>query len=78
MSNLNDMISSYFEEAGYVWKLKGGDEILPSPTDIQKVLDKAASVLYSEDTGSNVRVGSLLVEKTETGFDVYILAGSYQ
>jgi len=72
------MISSYFEEAGYVWKLKDGKEIFPSSNDIEKVLDKAASVLYDEEVGSNVRVGSLLIEKTETGFDVYILAGSYQ
>lgn len=76
--SMNDMISSYFEEAGYVWKLKTGEEIFPSPSDIQKVLDKAAGVLYDEKIGSNVRVGSLLVEKTETGYDVYILAGSYQ
>lgn len=75
---LEENIADYFELNGMQWKLKGGELIFPTPADVTKVLDKAASVLYDGKSGDQIEVAGLLILKTEEGFDVYIRAGDYK
>jgi hypothetical protein len=52
--------------------------LTPEEDDVQIVLDKAAELLYDEDLHSRLETGGLIIEKTESGHDVYVYVGNYQ
>ena len=78
---LEDELSDYFSAQGWQWtvKTKTGESIKIDPTsdDMLKVLDEAASRLYDGKEGDLVLIGRLCVIKQTAGYDVYVLAGSY-
>lgn len=74
---LEEFISKHFRTNGWTWKLKKG-EVTPSETDVTEALDEAARLLYNSPTGTQLEVGRLIIIKTSTGHDVYVLAGSYE
>jgi hypothetical protein len=75
--SLESELSDHFQRNEYTWHLKGDRVVIPSETDMLEALDKAAEILYAEDTGSVLEVGRLIIIKTTNGFDVYALFGSY-
>lgn len=78
--NLEETIAAWFGDRDYTWRLNDGREIQPSPEDVRKALDKAASILYDGRPGDTIEIAgiSLLVVKTDTGFRAYALAGTYR
>lgn len=73
---LEDMIAEALERAGIQWK-SGDKMIQPTAADVRQVLDAAASRLYSEDVGTRLETGGIVVDKTATGFDVFVYSGFF-
>lgn len=71
------LVSETFARIGHVWNI-GGRLQEPTEDDIAKVLDEAAGVLYTSSVGTQWQSGGLVVEKTTTGFDVYVYVGNYK
>jgi hypothetical protein len=74
---INTIIAEVFDKIGHVWMLDTG-LLTPEEDDVQIVLDKAAELLYDEDLHSRLETGGLIIEKTESGHDVYVYVGNYQ
>jgi len=74
---LEQIISKFFTERGWTWKLKGGRVVTPSEQDVLAALDEAARQLHTAPIGSTLQVARLIIEKKHTGHDVYIYAGEY-
>lgn len=67
-----------FKQLGYTWNVSSGYVVQPDSEDVEKVLEHAATLLASESVGARCEIGKLIVEKTETDFLVYVLAGRYR
>lgn len=77
---LEEDIANFFALNGYTWNIKGNEgveSIAPDEEDVRKVLDEAARRLYDGKNGDLILIGRLCVIKQQSGFDVYVLAGSY-
>jgi len=73
-----DSVVEVFRRLGHTWTLTNGRVIEPEAEDVEKVLDHAAGLLYNEEVGTRLNVGSLIVEKREHDHDVYVYVGSYK
>lgn len=73
-----ELIQHIFDKTDRLWKLSDGAYIEPEISDIETVLDDVAAKLYAEPVGSRLTVGGMSIEKTETGFDVYVYVGTYK
>lgn len=73
---LEQIISNWFKKNQWTWAIGGGMNV-PTEQDIQDALDEAARLLYDEPVGTQLSVGRLIIEKTASGHDVYMLAGEY-
>lgn len=73
-----EIVSKFLRDRSHVWRLDNGKEIYPTQDDVSKALDKAREVLYTGKPGDLLIVAGLLIHKTETGYDVYVLAGSIE
>lgn len=65
------------KDAGVQWNVDG-ELIDPTEDDLQEVLDKAATMLYGESTGTKLQVAGLIMEKRPLGHDVYVYAGNHE
>lgn len=74
---MQDLIEDIFEKTGRQWKVDD-NLIQPTQDDILKLLDEAAKRLYSEQVGTRLEKGGLIVEKKHRGHDVYVMVGSYE
>jgi hypothetical protein len=63
---------------GHFYKVDTGRSIMPTEDEFRVILDHAATVLYSEAPGTTLRLGRLIIERLERGFDVYIHVGNYE
>lgn len=71
-----EIVTELFHRIGQQWKI-GGTLMDPSEDDVEKVLDAAAKKLYDGDVGDRLEVGGLIIEKADTGHDVYMYVGRY-
>lgn len=78
MKMVIDTIVDLFKQLGHTWNVDTGYIIQPDADDVEKVLERAATLLASESAGARCEIGKLIVEKTETDFLVYVLAGRYK
>lgn len=62
----------------YMWHLKGDQWRIPTEHDVRAALDEAARMLYDEPVGAQLEVGRLIIVKKNKGFDVYVMAGTFQ
>lgn len=76
MSTLAGFLAQHFCNFGWTWSLKGKGNIVPTESDIQAALDEAQRVMYSEPVGAILEVGRLVIIKQNTGYDIYVLAGT--
>ena len=74
---IEQIISKFFAERNWTWRLKGGRVVTPSEDDVLAALDEAAKQLYAEPPGTILQVGRLIIEKKHTGHDVYMHVGEY-
>ena len=75
---LEVFISEFLSERDWKWKVKGHPEgVSPTDSDIAAALDEAARMLYNEQVGTTLQVGRLVIVKEHSGYDVYVMAGSY-
>lgn len=72
-----DLISDIFERIGHTWKI-GGKHLTPTEEDVDEVLDKAAAELYDGDEGDRFELGGVIIEKRNSGHDVYVFIGNYE
>jgi len=70
-------LAEYFKDNDWKWSLKGKGKQLPTESDFKNALDEAQKVLYDEKVGTILEVGRLVIIKQTKGFDVYVLAGTY-
>ena len=71
-------IAEHFADRDWKWRVKGHPEgIVPTDSDIAAALDEAARMLYNEQVGTTLQVGRLVIVKEHSGYDVYVLAGTY-
>ena len=77
MNTLVAILAEHFADWGWTWKI-GGEYRVPDEEDLHVALDRAAAMLYAEPVGTKLEVGRLIIIKTTTGHDVYVLAGSYE
>lgn len=73
---LSKQIADHLKTQGYTWKIAGRDQH-PTDSDLEKVLDKAAGVLYDGSIGDRIDVGHLIIERTHGGYRVYVEIGEY-
>lgn len=71
-------IAAIFADNGWTWSIKGQGHVVPTEDDVLAALDEAARILYHESIGAQLQVGRLIIIKKTRGFDVYVLAGSYE
>jgi hypothetical protein len=71
-------IRRLFRENAWTWNIKGKGSVVPDEDDIERALDLAAEMLYSESIGTRLSVGRLIIEKTHQGHDVYCFVGNYK
>lgn len=74
---IEQIISQFFRDRGWTWRLKGGRVVTPSEQDVLAALDEAAKQLHKEPVGSTLQVARLIIEKKHTGHDVYVYVGEY-
>jgi len=77
LTPIEQKISDYLNQENVGWKLDNGKEIDPLPKDVKSFLDKAVADLYDGSTGDLVVGAGLIVYKTQTGYDIYVIAGTY-
>src|SRR3954462_8914068 len=73
MQELEEKIADILFEDEHIWRLTNGYELRPEAKDVRKVLDTAAGMLYDGKGGYQVIIAGLLIYKTKTGYDVYVL-----
>ena len=73
---LEELVAEILERIGHSWKTDNG-YIAPDYEDVRRVLDKAAAALYNEGVGTRFETGGIIVEKTNSGFDVFVYVGPY-
>lgn len=71
-----DLIMRVFSATAREWRI-GGELQAVTESDVRKALDEAASELYNREDGSTFTMGGLHIEKTRTGYDVYVHVGTY-
>lgn len=74
--SLIENIKRLFDARDVRWNFDGR-LLPPSEEDIRGLLSHAVTELKDEPDESNLRVGQLIIEKSGTGFDVYVFAGRY-
>lgn len=74
---IEQIISEWFTNRGWTWRLKGDRVVTPSEQDVLDALDEAAKQLQTHPVGTQLQVGRLIIEKKHTGHDVYVYVGEY-
>lgn len=59
---------------GFRWKINGELEH-PTEADIKLTVERAVDMLDKEPVGASLEVGRLLVRKSPSNYDVYIMIG---
>jgi hypothetical protein len=75
--SLESELSEYFVRNNWHWKLKDGSRP-PTEDDIERALDEAARLLYTEPVGAQLEVGRLIIQKRHRGHDVFVYVGPYE
>lgn len=71
------LIVDIFDKIAHRWNTDKG--LIPvTDDDVTRVLDHAAKRLYDGEVGDRVHVGGLIIEKRDTGHDVYVYVGNYK
>ena len=71
------MVADIFDKIAHRWNTDRG-LVVVEEDDVTKVLDHAAKRLYDGEVGDRIHVGGLIIEKRESGHDVYVYVGNYQ
>ena len=71
------LVADLFAKIGHKWNTDKG-RVVVTDDDVTIVLDHAAKRLYDGAVGDQLEVGGLIIEKRETGHDVYVYVGNYQ
>jgi hypothetical protein len=66
------------QQLGHFYRVDTGRAIMPTEEEFEQILDEAVRVLNGEPEGTTLRLGRLIIEKIEDGFDVYIHVGNYK
>lgn len=66
-----DNIAAIFSREGYVWTFKDGKRI-PNADEIQHTIDASIAQLRTEQDGTQIEVGRLIVRKAGSFYDVYL------
>lgn len=77
MAGLERHIAEVLADTGRLWKLDSGF-ITPTEEIVERALDEAAKALYNEPVGTRLTVGGMIIERTNSGFEVYVMLGSYK
>ena len=76
---LTETISNFLRDTGHTWTLEGGKIISPAPEDVEIFLDEAVRHLHTEEVGTRLTAGGLIIEKEpENKYGVYLYAGNFK
>lgn len=76
---LNKTVSELCQDLGVTWTLKGGKVISPDEHDVEAFFDEAVKHLHTEEVGTRLTVGGLIIEKEENNnYGVYVYAGNFK
>lgn len=78
MQDIEKTVADWFKQNNFHWSLLNKGRVVPDEADVESVLDEAARVLYNEPPGTYLSVGRLIIERTESGHNVYMFIGSYE
>lgn len=67
-------IETHFAVHGYLWKIDGQLRF-PTDDDIRLTVERAVTMLSKEPNGASLEVGRLLIKKSSTNYDVYVMIG---
>lgn len=71
-------LEDHFDRFGWQWSLKGKGKVQPDRYDFLAALDEVARVMYAEPVGTIMEMGRLVIIKTNTGYEVYVMAGTFE
>lgn len=75
MEPLYEELASLFLDYGYEWKTDSG-YVVPTASDIARVVDSAKSRLYDSEPNSYLETGRLIIQKIHnTQYAVYLHIG---
>jgi hypothetical protein len=74
---IEELIERIYKERQHKWKIDN-KMVVPTENDIMLALDEVARLLHTEEPGTRLDIGGLIVDKTYRGHDVYVYVGSYQ
>lgn len=69
------LIAGLMGSLGWTWKLRG-ESVIPDKDLIRKNLDGMKKAMYSDEPGTQMMLGRIIVIKRAPGkFDVYLMVG---
>lgn len=71
-----EQIAQILADCGWTWRLKDGTMVQPTADDVEKVVESAVAYLKAEE-GDQVEIGRLLIRKTPTSFQVFVMTGEF-
>lgn len=76
---MTDLILEIFERIGHLWHFKQG-WVKPNEKDVEQMLDNAVVALYDGAIGDRFEAYTtgLIIEKANSGYDVYVYVGNFQ
>ena len=74
-----DLIIDHFRNIGHLWRI-ADNWVRPNEKDVEKMLDRAAKELYDGAVGDRFEAHTtgLIIDKAESGFDVYMYVGNFE
>lgn len=75
---LTERLASLFDMLAHTWALKDGKQIIPTSNDMSLFMDEAVRNLHDEPVGTRLTSGRLIVEKLDTGYDIYVHVGEFK
>ena len=73
-----DELAELFWNRAYLIK-KDGERIVPDAKDIEQMVDGAVRMIYTDEEGTSVAIGKMLIRKNHRGrYDIFLWMGEVE